>query len=386
MELASAQISKTLADCAAMGITLMQVQRISELVIRFSVSQKDYPKLEHYCKKYGNTLKICGRNGILHNIAGLLRRPLLMTGLLFLIVLTYFLPSRILFIQVDGNHRTSVHSILSAAEKNGVRFGMSRRKIVSEAIKNEILSEVPSLSWLGINTTGCVATISVREKPVPEDIPESGPICSIVAGRDGIIQSVTALQGKALCVPGQAVRQGEVLISGYTDCGQVLRAESARGEVYALTQRYYHGIMPLCVQKILDFGNTRRSVSLVIGKKRINLWKDSGIWGTSCGRMYKEYIMTLPGGFQLPVSIAIDELAQGQTIPYQIPEEAAENFLLQCAAERISNQMTAGCIHREAHTISRGGDWLYLEGDFLCLEMIGIPRQESTGEYYDKTG
>lgn len=386
MELASAQISKTLADCAAMGITLMQVQWISELVIRFSVSQKDYPKLERYCKKYGNTLKICGKSGISHNIAGLLRHPVLMFGLLFLIVLTYFLPTRILFIQVDGNQRTSTHIILSAAEQHGIRFGASRKKIASEAIKNEILSEIPSLSWLGINTTGCVATICVREKPVSEALPENGPICSIVAERDGIIQSVTALQGKALCVPGQAVRQGEVLISGYTDCGQFLRAEKAVGEVYALTQRDYHGITPLLFQKVLSSGNTRRCVSLILGKKRINLWKDSGIWDTSCGRMYKEYIMTLPGGFQLPVSIAIDELSQGQSIPYQLPEEAAGDVLFQCAADRISNQMTAGCIQSEAHTFSRNSDWLYMEGKFLCLEMIGIPRQESTGEYHDKTG
>ena len=102
--------------------------------------------------------------------------------------------------------------------------------------------------------------------------------------------------------------------------------------------------------------------------------------------MYKEYIMTLPGGFQLPVSIAIDELTQGQTIPYQLPEETAGEVLLHCAADRVSNQMTAGCIQSESHTVSRGDDWLYLEGNFLCLEMIGVSRQESTGEYHDKTG
>ena len=96
--------------------------------------------------------------------------------------------------------------------------------------------------------------------------------------------------------------------------------------------------------------------------------------------------MTLPGGFQLPVSIAIDELSQGQLIQYQIPEAAAGEVLFHCAADRISNQMTAGCIQSEAHTGFRGDDWLYLEGNFLCLEMIGVSRQESTGEYHDKTG
>ena len=102
--------------------------------------------------------------------------------------------------------------------------------------------------------------------------------------------------------------------------------------------------------------------------------------------MYKEYIMTLPGGFQLPVSIAIDELSQSQTFPYQIPEGTAEDILLHCAADQISNQMTAGCTQSESHTFSRDNDWLYMEGRYLCLEMIGIPRQENTGVYHDKAG
>lgn len=369
-----------------MGITLRQVQWISELVIRFSISRKDYPGLEQYCKKYGSTLKICRRSGILYDISGVLRRPLLIAGIFALIALTYFLPTRVLFLQVDGNRLTSAHSILSAAEKHGVCFGASRKKIASQTIKNEILAELPSLSWVGINTAGCVATISVWEKAVPDNQTENGQICSIIADRDGIVQSVTALQGKALCVPGQAVRRGEVLISGYTDCGQFLRAEAARGEVYALTERNYHGVTPLRFQKVVSSERTRRCVSLIIGKKRINLWKGSGIWDSSCGRMYKEYIMTLPGGFRLPLSIAIDELLQRQTVLHQISEEGAGDVLFRCAADRISNQMTAGRIQSEVHAFSREKSWLYLEGKFLCLEMIGIPRQENTGVYHDKAG
>lgn len=369
-----------------MGITLRQVQWISELAIHFDLSRKDYPKLENYCKKYGNTLIIRKRSGILHDISGIIRRPLLIMGFLILTALTLFLPTRVLFLQVEGNRLTGTHAIVSAAEKHGLCFGASRRKIASESIKNEILAELPSLSWVGINTTGCVATISVREKAVSGEPLENEQICSIIAVRDGIVQSITALQGKAMCVPGQAVRRGEVLISAYTDCGRFLRAEAARGEVYALTVRDYHGITPLAIQKVLCSGHIRRCVSLVIGKKRINLWKDSGIWGTSCGRMYKEYIMTLPGGFQLPVSIAIDELSQRQIIPYQIPEEEAEDLLLRCAVTRIANQMTAGFIQSEAHAFSPEDSWLNMEGNFLCLEMIGIPRQENTGVYHDKAG
>ena len=36
--------------------------------------------------------------------------------------------------------------------------------IRSEKVKNSLLQRIPQLQWAGINTDGCVAVISVREK------------------------------------------------------------------------------------------------------------------------------------------------------------------------------------------------------------------------------
>ena len=58
---------------------------------------------------------------------------------------------------------------------------------------------------------------------------------SIVAAQNGVIKQITASKGTIVCQIGQQINKGDVLISGYTNCGIVLRAGSAAGEIYART-------------------------------------------------------------------------------------------------------------------------------------------------------
>ena len=78
-----------------------------------------------------------------------------------------------------------------------------------------------------MNTRGCVAVISVRERPEEAQVDRPGTVSAVTAAQDGIIERVTVTNGTALCRPGQAVRAGETLISGYTDCGRTIRAGRA---------------------------------------------------------------------------------------------------------------------------------------------------------------
>ena len=79
-------------------------------------------------------------------------------------------------------------------------------------MKNALLQQIPTLQWAGINTDGCVATISVREKTVQMQQDVRYPVISIVAVRDGYITQMTVTAGSAGCKVGQSVEKGQVLI------------------------------------------------------------------------------------------------------------------------------------------------------------------------------
>lgn len=381
-ELTCADLASTLGAVADAGIQLYNVQQTDEVTVRFSVLRRDFRRLRKHSQRRGEALKIIGRIGIYWEIKAALRRPVLLLGMAFLLLLVMYLPSRVLFVQVEGNKKIPARLILETAENCGISFGASRREVRSERVKNALLHELPELQWAGVNTYGCVAVISVRERSVTEETEEKEGICSIVAALDGIITSCTATSGNLLCKSGQAVKKGETLISGYNDCGLVIQAAQAEGEVYAQTARELTVISPSDYTVKQETGELKHSFSLIIGKKRINLWKDSGIWGTVCDRIYEEYYVTLPGGFQLPLALAVEEYAVCMTGGKNLEESDISQRLTDYAAGYIRQQMIAGEINQQDVTVAQEESYICLTGKYICTEMIGKVQWEQIGEYH----
>lgn len=383
VEITSAFPEETLREAAEAGISIFSAKAGKELKCAFRIHRRDYSKLALICKKRGDRLEILGRIGVFWSAKRLASRPVLLTGILLLLALTLVIPTRVLFIQVEGCASVPRRQILAAAEELGLSFGASRRRIRSEQIKNGLLSRIPELKWAGVNTKGCVAVISVRERTVTqEEQEEDSRVGHVVAVRDGIIESVTVTQGSGLCQTGQAVKKGQVLISGYTDCGRILQASLAKGEVYARTSRELSAATPLHWLFRGEEESSGWNLSVIIGKKRINLWKGSGIWDSTCGRISKEIPLTLPGGFRLPVTLVAERIIVSQTFPGQADPEEAARELEAFTDAYLTGQMIAGKILGSSRDYSREPDLLQMDGRYDCLEMIGREQTERIGEYH----
>ena len=110
--------------------------------------------------------------------------------------------------------------------------------------------------------------------------------------------------------------------------------------------------------------------SIIFGKKQINLYKDSGISGSSCVKMYMEYYLTLPGGFRLPLGIAVETVTDFDTVEETVPDTG--NLLALCARSYLQSHMIAGQILDENITVE--GNRLF--ADYICLESIGQNQYE----------
>ena len=385
-ELTSADPEGTLAAAAEKNIAVFSVTRKEALVMRLRVFRRDLPALRKLCEKRGDRLSVRRTLGIYWTVKRFFARPVLALGVGLLLFLTLFLPTRVLFVRVEGNSTLPDRQILEAAETMGIRFGASRRGVRSERIKNALLGAIPELQWAGVNTRGCTAVISVRERTPEEKAgEEENRVGSVVAARDGVIVSCTVLEGTSKCTPGQAVRQGQVLISGYTDCGICIRAAWAKGEVYARTRREITVIAPAEWGERTEQTGSAVRYSLILGKKRINLWKGSGIWDGSCGRIETEYPLVLPGGFQLPAALAVEELTFWDTVPSAPEEVASQAELKAFAGAYLASQMVAGKIlDRSESVFSQAGGYV-LTGQYDCLEMIGRERAEEIGENHGQS-
>ena len=375
----SADIPGLLAALAKKNIPVMEMVPEGDLEIQFDILRGDYRKVREICENRGDSFAIHGRKGIYWTGKGLFKRPVLLVGTVCILLLLFWLPTRVLFVRVEGNSTVPPRRILATAEECGICFGASRREVRSERMKNALLEAVPELQWAGVNTYGCVAVITVREKTVPEETQQEYAVSSIVADCDGVVISATATKGSLACKPGDAVTKGQVLISGYTDCALTIQATQAEGEVYALTMRRITVIAPAAYAQRGETTENYTSYSLIIGKNRINLWKDSGKRDTTCGRMYEEYYITLPGGFRLPVALVKETVSAYRT---ETVEASPEGAMADFAGDYLLSLLIAGSIETRQDSFSRQGDVYLLESTFLCTEMIGRQKAEEIGDLH----
>ena len=360
-------------------INLQNVTYCDDLTFLLTISHNDYESAMSIVDKLGASAKIIKKQGIYWNIIKILKRPVLLIFICTMLLLAFYLPSRVLFISIEGNVAIPTHRILEAAEECGIRFGASRRLVRSETMKNALLQKIPQLQWAGINTSGCTAVISVKEKTTQKIINDTkGQVSSIVAARDGVIQTITVIQGNPLCTAGQAVKAGQTLVSGYLNLGIVTKTTQAKAEINALTFRELEAVTlkPESVRGNLIKKKTY--YSLRIGKKLLNFTKDSGILDTTCAKIYSENYLLLPGGFSLPIAIVKQTQLYYDTLPDTATASDTEHWLTEFAKKHLQQSMVAGQIISAKTEFEDVNDAKYFYGEYACLEMIGQVKFENT--------
>lgn len=375
-EITSAEPTSALLRIQHNEIPVEKVRFLDAFQFRFQARRQDMNTIKALTDKYGEKLDVIENLGFFWKLQSLLHRPLLVGGILVLLLLTALLPTRIFFFRVEGNVTVPDRLILEVANSCGVGFGTPRREIRSEKVKNALLQVAPELEWAGVNTAGCVATISVRERQSStQNLAQQG-ISSIVATRDGVVQELTVTGGSAACKVGQAVTEGQVLISGYTDCGLSIRATRAKGEIFATTKRELslYTLRPELFRGIKTAQTKKYSV--IFGKKRINFYQDSGILDTGCVKIYEQKFVTLPGGFVLPIAIVTETwISYREEMSAGVVEENT-GTLSRLAEQYLRSQMVAGKILARQEDFNHNDESMFMAGQYECLEMIGRERSE----------
>lgn len=381
VEIVSGDLSKTLTAIQNDNITLSDIRFSDILHMRASVSRSQFSKLQKLLQKRGEEINLLSSIGIYWPLVRLHRRPVLVIGILLILFLAILLPTRVLFVEVEGNQAVAARSILENADACGIRFFASRRDVRSEKMKNALLNAIPGLQWAGINTKGCVAVISVRErteKPEIELVPQAG---NVVATKDGIVEEITVLRGTPLCKAGQGVKKGQVLISGYTDCGLLIKVQRAEGEVFGQTFHHIEAVTPTRFVQRGTATRKKRKFMLRIGKNIINFTKDSGISDAECVKMYEEEFLTLPGGFSLPIALITETCTY--TDFYGVDFQNNDFSWLELSCENyLKSTMIAGEVLQRKNLGAFGDEVYKLNGKYACKEMLGQIRYEEIINHY----
>ena len=382
VRIVAADPERILNKLSVSGIELIDLLWIDPLTVEFSVKSSQYLQTMELLNRYAIDGSIKKKQGLLWRLTDIRKRLVLIMGVMLFILVTATLRERILFIQVEGNMHVPENQILYHAENAGIFFGVRSSKLRSEEIKNELLERMPELQWVGITATGCVATIDVKERSLQDmsSQRETG-VSHLVAKRDGVVSDVSVLRGSAMVRPGESVKAGQILISGYTNCDRVIKAQNAAGEVFAYTLCTSEVITPVSACKYREPIKEYTCIKLRIGKKVINLCNHSGIQAGTCVKMYSEDYWTLPGGYQLPVCVVMICYTVHDTC-YETVDLETFDWIKDYAKNYLRSDMLAGRILGESLQVETRYGAYILRGEYACHEMIGQVKYEEITEQY----
>ena len=377
-EIRCADISGLLRNISNGGIALRNCVRIDELTVRVIFRSKDAAVLSKICSQRGGEWKVVESNSLRFGAKRIVSRPVIWTGFLFLILFSIVLPRRILFVSVEGNKAVPTSKIIDAARNCGLAFGVSGKGIRSEEIKNSMICLIPQLRWIGVNVRGCGATISVTE--MNDRVDHRSGITNIVAAIDGVITDCTVVSGAVLCQPGQAVKRGEILVSGFSKDSLSAKGTRSSGEIFGNTIRDLKIVMPTTMnEKGKVIGRATR-LFVLVGKKRLFFYNNSRISGATCDKMYKEYYVSLPNGVQLPFGLGFE-----QNVVYEdltnVSDFAQITALKEAARSYLVDQMVSGEIRGASETIESKDGLMLISGVYICHELIGREELEDVLQY-----
>ena len=150
--------------CAQRKLELWDVRWESATVFSCVLTRRDFRLLRLLARKLDCTLHVQKREGAPFLVGKLRRRQALAVCLIVCALGLFFSSFFIWDITVDGAVTVPEEEILRALEKNGVGFGTFGFSIDSEDLRNHILLDIPELSWLTVNVSGCRAYVQVRER------------------------------------------------------------------------------------------------------------------------------------------------------------------------------------------------------------------------------
>ena len=343
------------------------------------VLRRDEARAAQLIRMGGCDCEVLEHGGFAAVFGGLGKRPVLLVLLAAAIAAAIVVPKFVFFYAVEGNETVPSAQILRELRELGVGFGTYGPSIKPQELKNQMLLRIPKLQWLTVQQSGMCARVVVRERPDKEPVLDRKSPTDVIASRAGVLTRVEAVAGNCLCAPGQAVAGGELLVSAYTDFGFKTQVTAARAEIYAETVRQAVCVLPE-TKTVKDSRTAARcAVSLLVGRRRISLF-GAAMPERACEKETKIRYLTLPGGFSLPLGIAITRICEYDTREETLRAQNAEKQLLEQVQADAKRDMIAGTVRDCSVRTEQSGGCIRLYASLRCEEMIARMRPASLKE------
>jgi len=259
--------------CIRNDVFIWDIHKMSSAKMRVKISVRAFRRIRPIALRTKSRVRIYRRRGLPFVVHKYRKRRGILIGLCLFAAMMFYFSSFVSGVEITGNEHLETQVI----EEYLAEFGVSARRMIrnidEHVVRDQMMTAIPELAWIGINIQGSKIFVDVQERNIiPERIPETVP-CNIVATRGGVVELMNIRSGFSIVNVGDAVSEGDLLVSGVFDSDVAgVRYVHSFGEVFARTWYEQTLEFPLNFEERVDTGRERNKRAIRFGNLQINLY------------------------------------------------------------------------------------------------------------------
>ena len=342
--------------------------RLTKEALTFRTGLRSMKKMRELAEKTGIQLENVEMHGLPAFFCVYRKRYALIWGVLLFFGLMWYLSSFIWAVEMVPIEGVDSQAIITKLEELGLSEGVKKSSLDLDDLYQEMLLDVPEISWIAVNIKGTRAEVEVRRRVPKPEIASEDP-CNVVAREDGQIVYMEVYEGKTMVETRAAVQKGELLVSGVLDSKtQGMRLVPARAKIMAKTYRTLTADCPLLMEKERYTGETTERHYLKILGFRLNFYLN--------GRTeYQEYDTVITrqqfqiGDLYLPIFWVTESDRELERFQVQLTEEQAQKVCTD-RVEELKKELEGIEITDEQPQFSLENGVVTLRDELECEEDI----------------
>ncbi len=361
--------------CARNGIEFWDMSVVEIGVFRIRMTVANFKRLPRVAKKAMCRVHIIEKSGLPFFTNQFRKRAALVTGCAIFCVVAWVFTSFVWVIDIDGFADLDTAKLKTALKESGLGVGTYAPSVNLSDLKNNILIDMPELSYISVNFSGSHALVTARKRTLPPDILPEDVACDIIADKDGIIYDITVKSGTPEVVRGETVTKGQILASGYmTGRAGATVMTHADAEITARTWYRKMARMQKEYSEKVYTGKEKNTYTILLFGNRIKLYINSGISYAKCDKIIKKTDLTLFGRMKLPLSLERATYREYEIQPARMSDEEAYNYLSEGLHRAVNISDGAEIVNSDFKT-SSDEKFAYASITAECIEKIGEKRE-----------
>lgn len=217
----------------------------------FYTGRKNLMKMKPYLQKTNMKIKIIQKIGMPYFLKQNKRRVAFFAGFCIFCVMVYILSLFVWEVKVTGEDKLVADSLLKVIEEQYVPLGTLKSKIDCSKLEESLRKDFDEISWISCELKGTGLTVYLEEGMAPKEKSDESITGDLVASKDAVLTKMITRQGTPVVKVKDAVKKGDILISGtiyiYDDNNEIMETSyvAADGDVYGTTVEEYEDYVDL---------------------------------------------------------------------------------------------------------------------------------------------